>query len=398
MVYCRFINSVAHFELQQKTMKQVYALGLPQTSPIVVHSSLVDDLKISKIAAGRYHQLLLTEDHQVFLYGSGRGMAPFEDGAHNITSHLNLKGHAFIVDIATKGFHNLLLTNNGIVISFGENYSGQCGYMGVRGEKKIAILDQIPDTICCIATGISHSIVASENRVYGFGSNELGELGLPDIIKVTTPCPVPFFEALLFTDTRNNGLKVKQVSCACTGSLVLLNNGDVYLMGLDQGINYSPIRIGPTLKAKQIASGDAHHALVTFDGHLYTWGNNNHGQLGRLSTWMIPSRVDIPKVNSIGCGAIGAMAITEGGSVMAWGYIAGSPPGGSLEPHLPTELPCFEETADETITHITGSRHYMLLYNSNRHENDWLAKDEKKRRLRFAIGQCLTDVTIDCWT
>jgi alpha-tubulin suppressor-like RCC1 family protein len=83
-------------------------------------------VKIRKIKAGASHQLVLTEDYQLYIMGKGYGIGHFDaamDQVVNITHKICSEGER-IIEIATKGWHNLLVTNTGKVISFGQNDYG----------------------------------------------------------------------------------------------------------------------------------------------------------------------------------------------------------------------------------------------------------------------------------
>lgn len=49
---------------------------------------------------------------------------------------------------------------------------------------------------------------------------------------------------------------------------------------------------------KQIALGDDHGIVVDYNGNAYTWGDNQHGQLGVGSSRFIPNIVSLTKIGS----------------------------------------------------------------------------------------------------
>jgi Alpha-tubulin suppressor and related RCC1 domain-containing proteins len=77
----------------------------------------------------------------------------------------------------------------------------------------------------------------------------------------------------------------------------------------------------------QSATGSMHSLAVDSTGTVYSWGNNDYGQLGNGSTWtnvleptIITSISSLPsKVISVAAGANTSYAITEDGDVYAWG-------------------------------------------------------------------------------
>lgn len=141
-----------------------------------------------------------------------------------------------IVDISAGGMHNLCLTRNGEVYSFGCNDEGALGRVTADEEgsefepRKI----QLPAKCLKISAGDSHSAcLLSDGRVYAWGS---------------------------FRDSHGN-------------------------MGLTlEGNKRLPIEVLPGVSSVDIASGGDHLAILTKSGYVYTVGCAEQGQLGRIST------------------------------------------------------------------------------------------------------------------
>mmetsp|Transcript_37574 Transcript_37574/g.61098 ORF Transcript_37574/g.61098 Transcript_37574/m.61098 type:complete len:677 (-) Transcript_37574:953-2983(-) len=127
---------------------------------------------------------------------------------------------------------------------------------------------------------------------------------------------------------RINGIPlhaVKQVACGEFLSVVLLANGQVWQWGNNVAIPTQ--QKGFNKRCIQIAAGDDHICAITEEEmkNLYSWGRNDHGQLGQghkrtvthpkaLSTF--PSKSQIVYVT---CGNRFTIAITMTGNVYGWG-------------------------------------------------------------------------------
>lgn len=141
-----------------------------------------------------------------------------------------------IVDISAGGMHNLCLTRRGEVYSFGCNDEGALGRATADEEgsefepRKI----ELPAPCLKISAGDSHSAcLLQDGRVYAWGS---------------------------FRDSHGN-------------------------MGLTlEGNKRLPIEVIPGVKSVDIASGGDHLVILTENGHVYTVGCAEQGQLGRIST------------------------------------------------------------------------------------------------------------------
>jgi RCC1 and BTB domain-containing protein len=77
-------------------------------------------------------------------------------------------------------------------------------------------------------------------------------------------------------------------------------------------------------KARQVSCGGFHTAVVTEDGHLYTFGGGEHGQLGHNDrvNKLKPTIVEALEgvfVSQITCGWSHSVALTSNGKVYTWG-------------------------------------------------------------------------------
>ena len=79
-------------------------------------------------------------------------------------------------------------------------------------------------------------------------------------------------------------------------------------------------------KVVQVACGSHHSLCLTADGDIFSWGQNNCGQIGSGTTTnqSTPRKVSASfggrKVVGITCGQTSSMAVLENGEVYGWGY------------------------------------------------------------------------------
>ena len=151
----------------------------------------------------------------------------------------------------------------------------------------------IPNEISIVqmACGIDHVLVVSKlGDLYSFGLNGRGQLGHGDILPQTEPTLV---KALA-------GIKTLSIACGSWHSLVLSEFGDVYSFGWNEHGQLGqspdlPVVAIPTLielppedeedmNFISIACGERHSAAVSEAGCVYTWGWNRYGQLGRSTS------------------------------------------------------------------------------------------------------------------
>jgi alpha-tubulin suppressor-like RCC1 family protein len=83
-----------------------------------------------------------------------------------------------------------------------------------------------------------------------------------------------------------------------------------------------PLLLSSSPSATVIAGGAAHSAALTGDGTVWTWGSNQHGQLGNPSASDHSDPAPVPllsAIRSVASGAFHTLALKADGTVWAWG-------------------------------------------------------------------------------
>jgi alpha-tubulin suppressor-like RCC1 family protein len=128
----------------------------------------------------------------------------------------------------------------------------------------------------------------------------------------------------------------KQVSCGDNCTVAIKNDGTLWVWGRNDlgqlGDNTNQSRSTPRQISvgasgitgwKQVSSGSGHSLALKTDGTLWTWGYNNHGQLGSndLVSRSTPIREFTLSNNwrQVSCGALFSSAIKTDGTLWTWG-------------------------------------------------------------------------------
>jgi alpha-tubulin suppressor-like RCC1 family protein len=187
---------------------------------------------VKAIAAGEEHSLALLENHTVKSWGYN-GSGQLGDGtAKNKQKPIAVNNLSGVVAIAAGGEHSLALLENGTVMAWGSNEYGQLGDgtssgPGNCGTKKApepcsrnpVAVTGLSD-VRAIAAGGEHSLALLDNgTVMAWGDNESGELG--DGERADSDIPVAV-----------SGLSgVVAIAAGEEDSLALLENGTVMAWG-----------------------------------------------------------------------------------------------------------------------------------------------------------------------
>ena len=201
-----------------------------------------------------------------------------------------------------KSFENCFVDNDGKVYTWGENYDGELGNGKTDSTIVPICISDIEgnelkgkNIVDIVKSGFFKVALDDNGKVYTWGSNVGGQLGNGTENDSSVP--------ICISDTENSVLKgknIKNISANGYTVCAIDDNGKVYTWGdnergqLGNGTKNDssvPICISDTensvLKGKNIknisANGNTVCALDD-NGKVYTWGRNNYGQLGNGTT------------------------------------------------------------------------------------------------------------------
>lgn len=143
-----------------------------------------------------------------------------------------------VIQVSLADRHSLVLTNDGVVYSFGLNQYGQLGLrhtMNMRTPFKIESLISwnIMHVTAIGSTDHPHSLVIStEGRVFGFGSNSRGQLGLGEVSSRSIPTLIPLSK------------RIARVTGGEGFSLFLADDGCLYSTGWN---NFGQLGLNDTI-------------------------------------------------------------------------------------------------------------------------------------------------------
>lgn len=284
---------------------------------------------ISSIRAGQSHTCATTTDNKLFCWGYnsygqvGDGTTDNYSIPVNVTNKGVLSGKTIkSVAIGPNSSHTCVIATDislgDQAYCWGDNGGGQLGN-NISGSGKKSVLPVAVyntgllanKTVLSISVGASHScVIASDNKVYCWGSNLSGALGIGNVSNIkATPQAVSIGGAPESTS-------IKLLSAGGNHSCVVASDNKIYCWGA--GDNSSDINannygvlgngtaigsahpdsvimtsdaLGKTVKSIS-ADGYNHSCAVMNDDKAYCWGLNNKGQLGDGS--VISSRKPIP--------------------------------------------------------------------------------------------------------
>ncbi|GFS15828.1 E3 ubiquitin-protein ligase HERC2, partial [Elysia marginata] len=299
-------------------------LGVGGTDSVAT-PTLLESLQhvfVKKLAvnSGGKHCLALSAEGEVYSWGEG------EDGklGHGNKSPCDrprviecLRGKE-IVDIAAGGAHSACITSNGELYTWGKGRYGRLGHGDSEDQARPKMLEalkgyRVVDVAC--GSGDAQTLcITDDDNVWSWGDGDYGKLGRGG----SDGCKVPMkVEAL-------QGLGVVKVECGSQFSVALTDTGVVYTWGkgdyhrLGHGTDdhvRRPRRVN-ALQGKKVidvACGSLHCVACTETGEVFTWGDNDEGQLGDGTTNAIQrprlvAALQGKKINRVACGSAHSLA------------------------------------------------------------------------------------------
>jgi len=177
----------------------------------------------------------------------------------------------------------------GQVLTLGQGDTGQLGLgEDVMEKSRPALIKDIEAAVEVVAGGMHTAVLDTEGQVWTFGCNDEGSLGR--VVAEEEECFVPGKVEI--------EEKVVGISAGDSHSAALTETGQVWVWGtfrdssgpiglLTWGqLEKTPVKVELATRngdaVVKVASGADHLALLTRDGDIWTLGNSEQGQLGRV--------------------------------------------------------------------------------------------------------------------
>lgn len=256
--------------------------------------------KIQSVSLGFSHTLALDSEGIVYAFGSGaNGRLGLTDGSFaDVTRPTPLPTSHFggesVIAIDAGENHSAAITVSGKLFTWGTGAWGRLG-LGNQDDQSLPRQVTLPENEVAqaVSCGAYHSLVLSKtNKLYAFGWNKNGRCGVgrkhPSLL-ILEPVRIPDFPP---TDSDS---PILSIEAGAGYSFAFFSNGSIYLWGSGSfgGLGFGeeqdvwiPTLLGGVTRQPyvNVAIGATHTLAVRQDGQVESWGSNDKGQLGRVTS------------------------------------------------------------------------------------------------------------------
>ena len=269
----------------------------------------LEDVRIVAVTAGQQHNLVLSDCGIVYSFGSGFGgkLGHGQQTTALEPARITALGNARVAAVAAGAFHSLVSTREeGALMTFGYGAAGQLGHGERKDElspRRVASLAGV--RVVGMAGGEHHSLVVDDAGIaYSFGAGEAAErggwlggwLGHGSHDEQRLPKSIAAF----------GGRRVIAVAAGSRHSILLVDGGEVYTCGdgacgkLGHGdtcFQWTPKRVKDLAGEEVVAisAGESHSLCALRGGRVFGWGSGAVGLGSRLVEYPV-----VPLMGSAG--------------------------------------------------------------------------------------------------
>lgn len=313
-----------------------------RVTPAAVNTDgVLNGLSIEEVStSGYYHTCAIASDKNAYCWGRNTNgqLGNSSTTQSNLPVAVNTTGALSgktIKSISTGGSTTCAIASDDKVYCWGSNSNGQLG-IGSTTQSTVPVAVDTTGvlngkTMTSVSVGwLFTCALSSENLTYCWGSNSAGQLGDNSTTQRTVPVAVNTSGAL-------SGKLIASISSGDEYTCAISQENRVYCWGLNDngqlGIGSTTSSIIPVeantsgvLSGKSltmVATGWRHTCAVDSSNLLYCWGGNNLGQLGTDSTTLsnLPLLIDTDgiEVGSVYANAYDSCALDINGAAYCWG-------------------------------------------------------------------------------
>ncbi|BDR53554.1 hypothetical protein KIM372_14610 [Bombiscardovia nodaiensis] len=244
----------------------------------------------TQVSPGRDHTLAIGDNGTTYAWGANNSGQLGDNTTSNKLSPVAVQTPAGVyqfTQVSAGSGHSIGIGDNGQAYSWGSNQYGQLGTpaINVGSTSTVPVQVQLPVGVSTFkqatATADWSLAISDTGRIYTWGYNGDYELGNGTTVNQSLPAEPTIPSGITFTSVTTNS----------NSALSIGSNGSIYAWGynasgqLGTGNQTTPTRPivvnpKPGTTFTKLLSGWKHAIGIASDGTIWTWGDNQYGQLG----------------------------------------------------------------------------------------------------------------------
>lgn len=188
------------------------------------------------------------------------------------------------VQVSAGNGYTIARKTDNTIWAWGLNYYGHLGFGNPSIASPVLTPTQVgTDTDWAEVTAGPFYIIArkTNNTLWAWGDNNVGQLGLGDMISRTAPTQIGFDTDWREVAMGKNGNSPYTLGLKDNGTLWAWGWNDSGQLGLGDTISRTaPAQVGLNTNWAEVSAGKGHTVARKTNGTLWAWGRNSSGQLG----------------------------------------------------------------------------------------------------------------------
>lgn len=262
--------------------------------------------------------IALKDDGSLWTWGNGNAGVLGNMSTNDVSSPVHIAQGKTWKSIGGANYYygmSCAIDNSNKLYTWGYNNVGGLG-LGDTDNRSSPVQVGSGDWKQASASCYHAGAIDMNNKLWMWGNNANGELGLGDTSDTSSPVQLGTDNWKLVAPGYLYTMAIKSDGTLWGWGY----NGDGQLGVGNTDYYSSPVQIGSASNWKMVATCYAHSAALTNSGELFIWGYNDYGQLGQNDTTDTSSPVQVAGTwDDVSCGEYHTVGLKNDGTVWCWG-------------------------------------------------------------------------------
>ena len=304
-----------------------YVLGNGTTTGVSTPIAIGATQKWKQVAPTLYWTHAISSTNSLWAWGYSNSVGGLGNGNANdtFTTPVQIGSESTWLTLSSSYTHGLAIKNDNSLWAWGDGTSGGLGLGATSSVFTPTNLSSQGNVWISCSAGTYYSMaITASGRLYSWGKNTVGQLGLGDTVNTSTPVQIGT-QQWLQVAASNDFVSPHTLAIRRDGTLWAWGaNGSGQLGDGTTVDKSSPIQVGSESTWSKVANGGRYSVALKSDGSLWAWGSNFYGNIGNGTSgnnYSVPQQVgNLNNWRVISADNFSTYAVKQDGSLWSWGY------------------------------------------------------------------------------